>query len=187
MPDPAQSFIPQARVALRKNLAVEAGGWLFSLSLVLVVVSVVAAGGVFFYRRSLESTLRAWIEQVSSQEAELRPELLAQVSELSSALAVARELLQNHVFSSNVLVFLQNIAHPTVQFHSLSFSRDARKIEVSGLAASYRSVAEQVSFMESHPQVEKVDFGGLSLGEKGLVNFKLAIIFRPSLIQLRSQ
>lgn len=176
-------FIPKGASAFRSPLAVASGAWLFQLALVAFIASLVAAGGLFFYQRSLEATYADWQEQVQGQEQDLRPELLAQISDLSSGISVARELLSSHVFASNAFILLQSVTHPFVGFSSMGLSRDAKKIELSGVANSYRGVAEQVGLFETHPQIEKVDFGGLSVGERGLVNFRLAVIFKPSLLQ----
>lgn len=187
MADPAPTFIAQERPALRSRIIFEGGVWLFNIALLAFIAAVVLAGGFFFYQRSLEATRLEWAQQVEGQEAELKPELLSQLTDLSNSLTIARELLSGHSFASNVFLFIQSITHPRVQFSAFTFSRDSRKIEISGAAASYQTVAEQISLMEAHSQVEKVEFGGLARGDKGLVNFKLAIIFKPSLLQLRSQ
>lgn len=187
MPDPSPSFIPHAPTRFSPRLIAEGGAWLFNLALFAFIASLVAAGGLFVYQRSLASTRADWQAQVAGQEAELRPDLLVQLTDLSNALGVTRELLSRHVYASNALLFVQSVTHPFVYFTALSFSRDARKIELSGSARNYQTVAEQVQFLESHPQVEKVDFGGLSRSERGLVNFRTAITFKPSLLQLRSQ
>ncbi len=183
MAELSPSFIPKEANAFRSRIAVQSGAWLFQLALVAFIASLVAAGGLLFYQRSLAAAYVDWQEQVRGQEEDLRPELLAQVSDLSSGISVARELLSSHVFASNAFILLQSVTHPFVGFSSMSLSRDAKKIELSGVASSYRSVAEQVGLFETHPQVEKVDFGGLSVGERGFVNFRLAVIFKPSLLQ----
>lgn len=183
MAELASPFIPKEASAFRSHIAGAGGAWLFQLALVAFIAALVAAGGLFFYQRSLEATYADWQEQVRGQEEDLRPELLAEVSDLSSGISVARELLSSHVFASNAFILLQSVTHPFVSFNSMALSRDAKKIELSGVASSYRSVAEQVGFFETHPQVEKVDFGGLSVGERGLVNFRLAVIFKPSLLR----
>jgi hypothetical protein len=180
MAEPAPSFIPKEHSAFRSRAITESGGWLFGVGLILCITVLVIIGGLFFYQRSLQATAAQWNEQVQAQEADLKLELLAQVTDLSRMIGVARELLSGHVFASNALLLTQSTVHSGVSLSALSFSRDSRKIELSGMADSYKSVAEQVNLFESHPQVEKVDFGGLSIGERGLVNFKIAVLFRPS-------
>ncbi len=183
MADPSAIIPREHSAAFRLPAVIIGSGWLFSLGLVAVVAAAVTAGGLFFYRRALLATQANWFEQITAQETELRPELLVQLTELSSALAVSRELVANHPSASNALLLIQSVTHPFVYFTSLTFSRDGRKIELSGAARSYQVVAEQIRSIESHPQVEQVEFGGLSRGERGLVNFKVTAIFKPALLR----
>lgn len=176
------SFIPTPR---RGSVAVYSGAWLFNIALAAFLASILASGGLFLYRRSLDASEADWQEQVKTQEAELRPDLLSQISDLTTSIGVARELITGHVYASGVLLLLESATHPFVGFGAMGFSRDSKKIDLTGVANSYRSVSEQINIFESHPQVEKVEFGGLSVGERGLVNFKLAVVFKPGLLAQR--
>ena len=184
---PIQPLISQDRAATRPRVIYQGGVWLLNIGLILFFTSLIATGGLYLYQRSLESTHTRWLEQVKNQEGELRPDLLTQLVDLSNSLNITHELLSNHTFVSNVFSFLQQVTQPRVQFTTFSFTLDSQKIDVSGVAASYRVVADQINVLESNPQVEHVDFGGLSLGDRGLVNFKLAIIIRPDLLRFQSQ
>jgi Tfp pilus assembly protein PilN len=159
---------------------------LLNLGLIAFIAAAVSAGGLYFYRRSVDRTRAEWAAQVEIQESELRPELLAQLIDLSNTLTVTRELLQNHTISSNVFTLLQETTHPKVQYTTFAFSVEKQTIEVAGLALSYQAVAEQVRILEGQSQVAKVGFGGLALGEKGLISFRLSITVKPSLLKLRS-
>lgn len=185
MADPIQPLIAKDPYSARSRVIYRSGAWIFSAALALFIAALIISGGLWIYARSLAAAQNQWRDQIRTQEDELRPDLLAQLVDLSNSLDVARELLAKHVFVSNAFAFLQEAAHPKAQFTSFSFSLDSQKIDVSGLAQSYRAVAEQISALESNPQVEHVEFGGLSLADRGLVNFKLAIIVKPSLLTLR--
>ena len=188
MPDSATSLLAQDRHLKERSAMVFAGGvWLFNLGLAAAVVVAVALGGLWFYRRSLQVTRNDWAAEVETLESELRPELLAQLIDLSRSIAVIQNLLQNHIFPSNTLTFLAETTLPQVQFNDFSLSGQARTIRLSGLAASYRTVADQVRTLESHREVERVEFGGLARSEKGLISFRLTITFKPTLLTLRSE
>lgn len=161
---------------------------LFNLSLVLFITASVSWGGLFFYRRSLDSTRKGWDSKIAEEEERFNAEGgVGRLVETSNALNAAKELITNHVFASNVLAFLEETTHQRVQFSKMSFVRDTRRIDLSGIGASYRTVAEQVSILEGNSHVERVEFGGLSLSSKGTVDFKLAIVFKPSLLELRER
>ena len=185
MTDTASPFISKDHSAIGSGVVSESAVLLFNLSVFAFIAAMALAGGLTLYKKSAEANLAEWVKQVEADEAELKPELLEQLNDLSDSLETTRKLFSGHGFVSNALVLVQSVAHPSVKFSSFNFSRDAKRMDIAGAAKSYQTVAEQVSFMEANPQVEKVEFGGLSRDEKGLVNFKLAVIFKPSLLQLK--
>lgn len=96
-----------------------------------------------------------------------------------------RTLLARHVFPSNVFKLLEADTHPQVRFANFNFVADSRKLEMTGETTSYALLARQISLLERDPQVEEVQFGGLAFGPSNLLGFKLTIIFKQSLLQLR--
>lgn len=163
-------------------------GGMLSLSAIgigLFVVVLAATIGIAVLNQSRESQKAQFIAQNKIKEESLRPELLDQIASLEIRLKNARVLLTNHPFASNVLRVLEQDAHPQVRFSNFSFGRDGLKADMSGEAASYRVLARQIGIFEQDPQIQKVDFGGLSTTGEGLVGFKLSLVFRPSLLQLR--
>lgn len=151
------------------------------------VFALVAAGtgGLALLNKTREAQRTQLIEQNKIKEESLRPELLDQITSLEQRLKGARQLLTDHPFVSNVLRALEADTHPQVRFSNFSFARDGLKADLSGEAASYRVLARQIGIFEQDPQIQKVDFGGLSTTGEGLVGFKVSLVFRPSLLQLR--
>ena len=162
------------------------GSWFFAFSFAVFVVSAVAYGGVFAYRKYLESQRATLTALVKEREQALQSDSLREVIAFSQSLNAAQTLLAEHPFPSNVFRFLQENTHPAVQFKSFSFAGQNRRIDMNAVARSYRAVAEQVSALEGNPDVEQVDFGGLSSSGAGLVNFRVSIILGPSVFQYRS-
>lgn len=183
MPD---SFIAKQLSPERTRITTQGGAWLFNISLIGAVLVFLLWGGLILYRRTLEKNAENIQTENKQLETELRPDLLNQLIALSGRLAATREILSNHSFSSRVFEFLEQDTHPQVSFSSFQFSADSRKVDLSARAASYRVVAEQVASFEADPQIESVNFSGLQLDEKGGVTFKLTIIFKQSLLRLRT-
>lgn len=163
----------------------EVGAWIFNISLVLFLASIVFFGGLFLYHRSLTNNQADWEKQVQTQEADLRPDLLGQLIELSNEMSAAKGLLAGHTYTSNVFSFLEATTLPKVQYTTFGFSTAALKIDVSAVAASYQTVADQIRILEAHAQVTKVEFGGLARSGDGLVSFRLTILVKPSLLKLQ--
>jgi len=148
-------------------------------------VVVMATVGLALLNQSRESQKIQLIAQNKIKEESLRPELLDQITSLEQRLKNVRSLLAEHPFASNAFRVLEADTHPQVRYSNFSFAKDGLKVDLSGEAASYRVLARQIGIFEQDPQIQKVDFGGLSTTGEGLVGFKLTLVFRPSLLQLR--
>lgn len=160
------------------------GGTIFVGSLGLFFLIVVIFAGLALFNRSQARTRDELSKDIRVKQDELRPELLNQIFLLESRLENMQNLLDNHPFVSNSLKFLEDQTLPQVRFLNFDLKIDTRKLEMAGEAANYATLSEQIMLFEKHPQVEKVEFGGVTLGSGNLVNFRLSIIFRPSLLKI---
>lgn len=184
MADFGQFSIPKtARVPPRASAWVAGELWFFRASLTVGIASLLVAGGLFAYRWTLEIQRERWVRDVRTEAKALETPLTAELINLSGSITSVRETLAQHLFMTNVFRFLQGATHPRVQFSNLHVAPESLMMELAGVAASYRTVAEQVSILESQREVRSVDFGGLSFGPRGLVNFRLSIAVTPTLLR----
>ncbi|MBI2121789.1 MAG: hypothetical protein HYT98_01570 [Candidatus Sungbacteria bacterium] len=129
-------------------------------------------------------TLRS---EVKLKEEDLNSSATEEVFLLDARLKNLRSLLAGHLFATNVLKLVEDKAHPQVQFGDFAFLAGSRKVDVSGKALDYTALARQITILENDPMVERVEFGGLSLGEKNTVSFTASIIVKPDLLYLKPQ
>ena len=160
---------------------------LSAISIGFFVVVLAATAGIAVLNQRREAQKTQFIDQNKIKEESVWPELLMQIASLETRLKNARALLTNHPFASNVFRVLEQDTHPQVRFSNFSFGRDGLKADMSGEAASYRVLARQIGIFEQDPQIQKVDFGGLSTTGEGLVGFKLTLVLQASLLQLRPE
>lgn len=151
----------------------------------LFLVSVASYGGIWFLNGAQKRTQETLLEQVKTKEQELRPELVSQIFLLEKRLSNMRLLLDQHIFVSNILRRLEENTHPQVRFLGFNFGTALRKVDTTAVASSYNTVAKQVNILERDPQVESIEFGGLSASTEGLVNFRISITFKPTLLKLK--
>lgn len=157
----------------------------FLVSLIFFFLAVFGSVGVFVFRYVANQRIAVLEQDREKLEGELRPHLIDQVLELSRRLEAARGILGQHIFSSNVFEFLESATLPQTRYTSFGYAFDARRVDLNAEVASYGTLARQIQVLEARKEVEKVDFGGLSLGERGLVNFKVSIIFHEDLLHRR--
>lgn len=159
----------------------------FLISLIFFFLAVFGSGGVFIFRYTANRKIGELDEERQRLEEDLRPHLIDQVLALSRRIETARAALGGHIFPSNTFEFLESATLPQVRFTSFGYSFDAKRVDLNAEAASYATLARQIRVLEARKEVEKVDFGGLSLGDKGLVQFKISIIFHEDLFHRRPQ
>lgn len=158
---------------------------LSAVGIALFAVVLGATGGLIILNRNREAQKTQFIAQNRIKEESLRPELLNQIASLQDRLKAARILLGNHTFASNVFRVLEADTHPQVRFSNFTFARDSLKADMTGEAANYRVLARQIGIFEQDPQIQKVEFGGLSSTSAGLIGFRLSLTFRATLLHLR--
>lgn len=164
--------------ALRRGMA----GLVLYIGLGFFAAVLVGYVVLIFVNRAQASNRENLLRDVRVRQDELRPELVNQIFTLESKLGNIQKLAGGHLFTSNILKFLEENTLPNVRFLTFDFKSDTRRLEMAGDAANYATLTEQIILLERHPQIEKVEFGGLTLGANNLVNFRITIVFRQSLL-----
>ncbi len=165
--------------------AKQSGAVFFYLSLILFFLILAAYGGLALLNRAQRVALLEVQEEVRLKEEALRPELVDEILLLDERLKNLRTLIGGHTFSTNIFKLLEENTHPRLRFLNFNLAREARRIDLSGEAASYAALAEQIGALERNPQIEQVEFGGLSVTSQNLVGFKLSLIVKEGLFHLR--
>lgn len=161
----------------------EDGFFALYAAIVLLLLTAAGYGGLFFLNRAQQATQDQLVDQIRLKEEDLAPRTIDEIYALDRKLKNVGAALSSHVFASSIFPFLQNETHPQVQFMNFSFMRTDRKITMTGVAASYAVLARQISILENDPNVEKLEFGGLTVDDKKKVNFSLTIYVKPALIK----
>lgn len=161
------------------------GSFFLFIGILLFFVVSAAYGGLVILARTQQNTTQALKDEIAQKEADIRPELITQIIILEKRLSAMRDLLAAHTAASNVFRMVEADTHPKVRFNNFNFTAAGRKIDMSGLAASYTTVAQQVGIFEREPQIERVEFGGLNTAKDGVVSFRVSLIVRPSVLKFQ--
>lgn len=151
----------------------------------ILVFSLVALAGVLFFflinsEKGKQDGLRSEIQRKSD---ELRAsEVVERAVDLEARLASVRQVLDGHVFATNAIRLMENVVHPRVRFGGFSFFALKRTVSTTATAKGFPAVTQQIEIMKRDSNIERVDFGGLSVDEKGDVAFSLVITFTPAFV-----
>ena len=157
------------------------GAFALFASLFLFIITLAGYGGLYYLNKSQDDTQAQLVQQVQQKEDDLRPQVLDKIYSLRKKLKSITSIIRTHQFIANTFGLLERDTHPRVSFDSYSFSPNDRSIVLKGKADSYSVLARQITFFEGDQQINKVEFGGLSLDQDGRVSFNLTVYVLPTL------
>lgn len=159
------------------------------IGLLFFILAVAAYGGLLALNNSQAKAQSDLIEQIRLKEQDLQPKLLDQVYSMDKRLRNLSTALNDHRSSANIFPLIENDTHPLVRFSSYRYENKDNKVSLIGEAADFAVLAQQIAFFEGDPSIDKLEFGGVSLNDKGfgvkLVNFTVTLFFSSALTQAR--
>ena len=177
------SFIPKARLTApaysRKGIGVG-----FLISLLLLLLSAGIFGGLYFYKKSLQTEISSAIASLELAKKAFEENLITELSRLNSSVNVAKILFSQHQATSRIFKLIGDLALTDVSFSNFNynFSGKSATVSMNGEAKSYASVAFQAKIFEESGFIDKVTFSGLGLKGAGKVNFNVDFSFNPSYV-----
>lgn len=182
-PQVPTSFIPKK--PLVETRASGAGtGLLLLVAVLLFVISLVAAGGVFAYNGILTASIANKDASLKAAEGAFEPNVITDLARLDSRLTQTQKLLDSHLAPSGIFDFLSTITLSQVQFTDFSYKKQADGsaiITLAGTGDSFSTVALQSDQFGSTRLLKDVVFSDVTIGAGGKVDFSVKATLDPSL------
>ena len=161
------------------------GSMLMNAALVIFIGTILLVGGAFAYTKYLQGQVTQAKADLAGAQKGFEESALTQSVERDRKLQALSDLLRGHLIPTNIFDLLEKNTLAQVRFIVFAYSNDTHRLELSGEAGGYSVLANQVRVFESLPDIQRVDFGGLTLGDKGLLNFKMTLVIKPGLLQFK--
>jgi len=165
---PRSSFIPKqattavsSRVRKKRHFNV-----LGLISSVVLLTSLVLAGGAYFYKDFALGRLAQEKTRLEEQRSLFVQSDMVSVRELDRRFRAAEYLLQNHISPSKIFDTLELNTKKSVQFTSLSFSRlpsQTVSVSITGATEEFKTVALQALQFGDNPLLKDAIFGGFTV------------------------
>ncbi len=157
------------------------GAFTLFAALFFFIIALASYAGLYFINASQDQTQQKFIEQIKQKAEDLRPKVLDEIFALQKKLQTASRVINSHQFASKTFTLLERITHPRVRFLTYAFSPQEHTVSLTGEADDYSALGRQIAFLEGDAQINKVEFGGISLDETSKrVKFTLAIYLMPT-------
>jgi hypothetical protein len=183
------SFIPHPSGAPRARYKSEFIGVLALVAYLLLVLTVVAAIGVFVYGGILAGQLTSKDAALATAEAGIDSAAVESFVRLRDRLTSGESLLDNHLALSGFFAALEQILPSSVRFSSLHIGVDSAgnvTLQGSGVAKSFNALAAASTAFSTDGRIKDAIFSGITVQKDNSVSFSLSATLDPTLIAFKA-
>jgi hypothetical protein len=181
------SFIPKKPLNTPTNRkgGTAMGMFIFLISMLVFVASIVSAAGAFAYQGFLTSSLAQKTDTLQKAEAAFDPSAIQDLVRLDSRINNAEALMQKHISALAIFNFLAGQTLVNVQFTTFTYELqpdNSANITLGGLADGFSTVALQSDQLGASKVLKDVVFSGIVVDPTGKVAFNVKATIDSSLI-----
>lgn len=180
------SFIPKRPVEQAETSTSHGGktiGLLSFLTGIVVVGTMLAFAGVYFYEQRLETQKKDLESSIATARDGIGTDFVADMKRLDARINGVEDLIKSHVVVTPLFKDLEAHTLRSVQYKDFSYTYvfDQKtntaqvKVDLSGVARSYAAIALQSDAFSESTLIKNPVFSNLTLEDKTkAINFKLA-------------
>ena len=159
-------------------------GVLSIIAMLVFVVALLGAGGVFLYGKFLDGSIVRKQESLERAREAFEPALIEELARLDARMMSVDMLLGRHRAFSNLFAALEELTLQNVRFSELSYAEtpSGHLVAMVGEAGSFNALALQADVLGKSPQLHDVIFSDFSVNERGAVDFNVSATLDPSLL-----
>lgn len=151
------------------------------LALIIFILSIVLAAGVFGYKFYLKYSIENMGTALEEARSNLQSETISELMYLDSRIVSTKELVSKHKVLTPLFEFLELSTPKTVRFNNFNFSVAEAGIELSmiGEARGYSALAFTADIFNKTEFFKDPVFSDLRLNDRGDVVFSFRAIVDP--------
>ncbi len=183
------SFIPKKPIldssgSSSKNVSVN----MFSLAANLIfAITLIATGGAFFYKNILINQVKSAGVELEAARAAFETEKIKELIDASNRFKSIKEILDNHVVVSELLLLLQDTTVKSIRFTDFSYQNKGSEISLvmNGEAQSFNSLATQSEIFAKTGFILNQSFSDFLLSDNGTIKMKFTSSISKDLISYK--
>lgn len=169
------SLLPESRRRLDIKVPGENRPFYFGGAVVLLVL--IIFGGLNLYHSSLANKLAEVENEINAGEAKRDKKFEKETLLLNKQFSLVGDLLKNHPIWSNVLITVQSLTPPQIQFKNILGDITENKIEMVGRAPNLTTIAKQIAALLGQEGVLDVSLDKVATYSTGVLEYSLRIVF----------
>jgi len=143
----------------------------------ILILILIAMGGLYFYRNTMESKIVELDAQISALEKTRDKNVETNLLTLSKQLSLISTLLDSHVVWSKAFGKVESLLQPQVQFLTFAAAVSDNRFEFKALAPNYTVVAKQMAALVSDDSIKDLALINVHVLTSGKLEFSIKIEF----------
>jgi hypothetical protein len=186
------SFIPKKPVVATAGSSVEVIHETNPLSIIagiVFIVSILVSGGLFGYKIMLNNAIEQAGLDLDSARSTFQLDKIQEMLDANSRITSAKELLESHIVSSEILYLMHDLTVKQMQLKELVYKDQGKTglVTIQGSASSYNALAQQGRIFDENEFIRDERFFDFNPGENGLIDASFAGVIDPSLISFKNK
>lgn len=198
-PQISTSFIPKrpvtSGVVTTSTSHSKAAGLLSLLTVIVVVATILALGGVILFEKSLVSQKQRMEQSIGDARSTIGSDFLADMQRLTARITGVKELLQSHIVVSPIFSALEATTLRSIQYKSFEYQfitdpatkAQMVRVTLTGEAKNYASIALQSDAYAQNTLIKNPVFSDLTIDDKtNVVKFRLTFDVAPAALSFQT-
>lgn len=164
-------------------------GTLFIISIIVLILTIVSVGGIYFYTKFLNSDIEQLQKSLTLSEKEYEPTLLADLIKLDKRLKGGVMVLNQHVAISPVFDLIEQNTLKAVRFNKFDLrvsETGVYEVILAGDADNYQTIALQSQNFGDITAFKDVIFSDFTLTPKNRVSFNTSLTVSRDILNFSS-
>ncbi len=152
---------------------------------IICLIALFALVGSYVFLFILSENIFEEIQEKKRILAQTPPEkeLENQLILYETKINIFKELLVGHQKALNIFNTLEQVSHPQVLFSDFNFNSKGEIVNVSGEAASFIVLSQQMIILQETEFFKKITLSGVLMGDEEKIGFSLNFIFEPEVFK----
>ena len=184
------SFIPKRPIGSSQssgNDTIRSTNIFSVVATIVFIVTILVSIGLFFYKNILTNQIADADKSIVAARADFEPEKIQELIDANARIASVKDLLENHIVVSKVLVLMQDLTVRKMRFTELDYvnKNNDPTINITGEVQTYNALAEQQDVFLNNEFMKDPVFSDFNLGDNGYLSVKFSSRLDPSLVSYK--
>lgn len=153
-------------------------GVFYAVSVVLMLISIGAYAGLFFYKIQLQKDLNFTIETIDNLQVGNISGELGRLSGMEGQLNILKKLRIEHTHPANLLSIVAASVDKNVYYQNAEFNAKSSSVNLKGVAVNPSGLAKQVSLYRQQTNISDYNISDVGFIGEG-VGFSTSLKIKP--------